>query len=110
MQRLDVTVGPPPVAQRPPHRGEGALQRRVADELPLPDLLAQLLLGDDALAVAEQIDQHLEDFRPQSDGLAGALEDIPLGIQDTVAEGLAQDRIPRAGPAHRHRTGGHKSP
>jgi hypothetical protein len=53
VQRLDVTLVPPGVADSAPHGGQGALQGGVADRLPLPDLRAQLLLGDDALALGE---------------------------------------------------------
>jgi hypothetical protein len=79
VQRLDMAVVSPAATQRPSHGGEGALQGGVANELTVLHLLAQLLLGDDALALAEQIDQHLKDFRPQSNELSGAVEDIPLG-------------------------------
>jgi hypothetical protein len=52
-QRLDIAVVPSAAAQGPPRRGEGAFQRRVADALAVPDLLAQLLLADHALALGE---------------------------------------------------------
>jgi hypothetical protein len=106
MQRLDITVVSPAAAQGQRTGGDGALQRRVADEPSVPDLLAQLLLGDDALAMGEQIDEQAEHFRPQADRLSRPVQDIALGIQDTVAEGIVHGRSPRPGPAHRRRHDG----
>src|SRR5262249_28120912 len=65
VERLAQLLRLPTVSNGLAHRSDGALQRRLADELPGPDLLAQRLLRDHPLALGEQVEEHLEHFGPR---------------------------------------------
>jgi hypothetical protein len=63
-------------------------QRGITDELLGPDLIAQLLFGDDLLAMRKQVGENLEHFTPQPDGLASALQHMALRVERTRAEDI----------------------
>ena len=63
-----------------------ARQRRLTDEPIAPDGVEELGLGNDPLAVLDQIAEHVEDLRLHCDGRAGALEQVPIGVEQDVAE------------------------
>src|SRR5262249_11799850 len=60
IKRLDEPLIPSAVPNRLSHRFYRALNRRVTDELLWPELLTQLLLGDDSFGLCEQIGQGLK--------------------------------------------------
>jgi len=68
------------------HGFDRTLQRRIADELPWPDPLAQLLLGDDSGRMRRQVSQSLERFASQSANTPGAGQHIALRVECTLAE------------------------
>jgi hypothetical protein len=55
-------LGVPAVAHRLPHGPQRTLQGRSGNELLWPHLLAQFVLVNDAVAMLQEIHQHLEDF------------------------------------------------
>src|SRR5438132_12988130 len=64
IDRLDELLSAPAVPNRLAHGFDCTLQRRNADELLRPDLLTQLLLGNDPVGVRQQVDEDLEHFVP----------------------------------------------
>jgi len=60
---LDDPLRLPAVAYTHTDRADATLQRRITDGEPTPDLVAQLLLGDDPVAMRQEIAEHLEDLR-----------------------------------------------
>ena len=58
------------VADRLAHRIDVAGQGRFGDDPPAPHRIQQVVLADDALAVLHQIEQQVEDLRPDRDRLA----------------------------------------
>jgi hypothetical protein len=95
VERLDELLGAPAVANRLAHPPDGALQRRIADELVGPHLLAQLLPGDDALPMCQQVGEDLEHFRPKPDGLPSAVQGIETGVEGTVPKDIEHGWTPR---------------
>ena len=87
-------MGAPAIADGLAHGSQRAFEGGVADEPLRPDLLAQLLLQDRAVPMLQQVEQHLEHFGPQPHGLAGALQPMLLGIEDTVVELVHHHRLP----------------
>ena len=84
--RLDHGLPPRAVAHRPARQGHAGIQCLVADGLPGPDLLHQLTLGHDAVAVCEQVGEHLEHLGPDVHQRPGAGQRICLGIEGRVAK------------------------
>src|SRR4029434_658061 len=72
---------------------QDAFQCCIADDGVGPHLLAQLLLGDHAVAMGEEIMEHLKHFAPQRDGLPRPLHDIELRIQRTVPEDIPHTEV-----------------
>ena len=57
------------VADRAPRRADARVERRVRHHAPLPHRLEQLVLADDAIAVLQQIGEHVEHLRLDRHGL-----------------------------------------
>src|SRR5262249_48445335 len=55
---------------------------------------AQLLFGDDAITMGEEIDEHLEHFGAHVDRLPGALHLIALRVEGIVAKDVEHDCSP----------------
>jgi hypothetical protein len=49
----------------------------------------EFLLGDDTIAMAQQVDEHLKDFAPELDQLPSVMQLIPLGVKHIVAKDVA---------------------
>jgi hypothetical protein len=64
-------------------------QRIVADKLPRPQALEQLLIGDHAQAVLHEISEDIEDLRSQGHKLPSAPQFIALGIEAVVPKHIA---------------------
>jgi len=67
VQGLDHALGLSVVADRSSGLLDPAGHGRLADEPPAPDLVHQLFLADDPIAVVDQIDQDVERLRFQRD-------------------------------------------
>jgi hypothetical protein len=63
-------------------------------------MLTQIVLGNDPITMEEKVMQHLEDFGAESGRLAGPVQHIELGVQDTIIENIDHDVSPSwgAGP------------
>jgi hypothetical protein len=69
---LDALLSTAAVTDGLAHGFDRTLQGRLADELLRPDVLAQLVLGDGAVGVRQQIGEGLKHFAPHPDVLTGA--------------------------------------
>jgi hypothetical protein len=74
------------VADSAPSGFDPARQRRLAHEPVAPHVVEQLGLGDDAIAVHDQIPQHVEDLRLDWLGRAAATELEEIGVELTIVE------------------------
>ena len=74
VERLDAALRLSTIANRLAHRHQTRIQGSIGDELLGPQVLKELIFGDDTLAMANQVVQHLKDFRAQLDGFATAGE------------------------------------
>src|SRR5262249_46950951 len=86
IDRLDELLSAPAVSNRLAHGFDRTLQRCLADGLLRPDLLTQLLLGNDPVGMCQQVDQDLEHFVSQSTDMPGTTQLIALRVEDTLAE------------------------
>ncbi len=78
------------VAERlaqPRHR---AIHCVVGDERAGPDLLVEVLLGNQPVAVLEQVDQEMKDPRLEVDGLAVAAQQLGRGVDLELRRTVAQ--------------------
>ena len=87
MERPDDALRGSVVADCPPRGLDAAGQCGLADEPVTPHLVEQLDLGDHAVAVAEQMDEYVEDLRLDSHRSAVATQLTPLGIELAAVEG-----------------------
>jgi hypothetical protein len=96
---LDELLSASAVADGLAHAFDRALQRRIADELLGPDLLAQLLLGDSAVVVRQQVGEGPENFPPRPDALAGPAQHMALRVEFILPEDVdhGESPPPRAG-------------
>jgi hypothetical protein len=70
--RLNASLRAPVVANRLACQLDAVLQGRIADERLGPYLLGQLLLGNHPVAMLKEVDEDLENFGLEPDGLIGA--------------------------------------
>ena len=68
------------------HRVDAAVDRRVRDDAAAPHGSDQIVLADDALAVAEQMQQQIEYLRLDLNDLAAAAQLAPLGIEQMIGK------------------------
>jgi hypothetical protein len=72
------------VTHRNTHGAKTALQGGLTDGEPLPNLVAQFLLGDHAVTMLDEIAEYLEDLGSQPSSLACPVQGIELRVQDTI--------------------------
>ena len=60
------------VADRMPDRIDAAGERRLGNDSPFPDGVEQIILADHAITVVDQVDEQIEDLRPDIDQLGAA--------------------------------------
>ncbi len=70
-------------------RSNTAAQGIIRDELARPQALEQLVAGNDAVAMPQEIGENIEDLRAQRDGFSGSTQFIPLGVEAIVAKDIA---------------------
>ena len=71
MDRLDEPLLPPPVADSPARRRQPAGQGGLTDEPAQPQLIEELFLGHDPVAVLDEIGQDIEHLGLELGHLAG---------------------------------------
>ena len=74
------------VADRLAHRIDVTGQGRFGDDPPTPHRIQQIILADDALAVLHQVEQQVEDLRPDRNRLGPPGELPPVGVEHVVSE------------------------
>src|SRR5262249_33843021 len=94
IERLQEPLAPPAVSNRLAHGFDRTLECGVADELLGPDLLAQLLLGDDPVGMDQHIGQDLKHLAPQPVDAPGAGQLRALRIEGTLAEDVQHRGTP----------------
>ena len=83
------------VADRAPGGIDAAGQGRLRHNAAIPNCANQIILADDALAVADQILQKVENLGSTgiADRLAAQL--APVGVERVILEEIAQFPVPR---------------
>jgi hypothetical protein len=84
--RLDDRLRVPTITHTQAHQPDAALQRRIANELLRPYLLAQLLLRNHMVAMLQEIEEYLKDLGGESQASTGPAQGIETGIERTVSE------------------------
>jgi hypothetical protein len=85
---LDDLLRLPTVAHVRAHGSNTALQAGIGDCQTLPDIVTQLLLGDDSLALRDEVAEYLKHLGRQDGGLPRSAECMELCIEDTVCEAV----------------------
>ena len=98
-QRLDQALPLPGIADCSPDDVQARRQRCIRHAPPLPDRVDQVVLADDALPVADQVIEEVEDLWRNGDHLHPATQFAPVGVEYIVLEVIAQD----ANPLDNHR-------
>jgi hypothetical protein len=86
--RLDDALRLPAVPHRDAHGAQAALKGSITDRVPLPDLLAQFLLGDYPIAMFDEIAERLKDLRRQPGTLTRPMQDKELRVQGTIGKAV----------------------
>jgi hypothetical protein len=94
MDGADHPLLPAAVADRAAGGLHPAGQRRGGHEPAAPDLVQQLGLGDDTVAVAHEVGQHLEHLRLQMPGLAVPAQLIAQVVELAVATAAHAPLLP----------------
>ena len=96
VDRADQALIAPVVADRPPGGLDAARQGRLGDEPVAPDLVEQLGLRDDPVAVPDEVVEHVHDLWLDRDLLAATLELHRVGVERHVSESHPHRRQLRA--------------
>jgi hypothetical protein len=86
VHRADQALVTPVVADRSPGGLDAARQRRLGDEPVAPDLVEQLGLRDDPVAVPDEVVEHVHHLRLDRDPLPATLELHGIGVERHVSE------------------------
>ena len=82
------------VADRFSRGVDAARQRRVGDDAAVPDGLDQVILGDDAVTVLDQVNQEIKHLRLDRDGLAAAGQFAQGSVKHMVGKVKLQVFVP----------------
>ena len=93
-QRPDQPLFGPAVADGTADRADPRVQRRFGNDPFAPDRLDQFIPADDALAVADQIFEQIEDLRFDGDGGCTAAKLAPVQVQDEIVKKIKQINTP----------------
>jgi hypothetical protein len=85
---VDDPLGLPRIAHRLARRPDAGVQRGLADELLGHQLLQQLLLGDEALTMRDEVGQYIEDLGPELDQGPGPPQLIAVDVEAIVAKSI----------------------
>jgi hypothetical protein len=85
------------VADRIARRIDPRAQCRFRDDPPLPHRSQQIVLADDALAVADRVFEEVKNLRLEGDQRAAAAQLAPRGIQGEIFKGVEQCTAPPIG-------------
>jgi hypothetical protein len=97
VHRADAALQPAVVSDGLSSCLDAARQRGLRDEAITPDLVEQLVLGHDAVAVLQQIHENVENLRLELDHLAR-----PIHLEQVCVELAVLEPVPhRQGVCHR---------
>jgi hypothetical protein len=82
------------VTDRLAHGVDVAGQGRFGDDAPAPDHSQQVVLADDVLAILHEVEQQVEDLRPNRDGLGMPGQLPPIGVERVLSEQILHFRAP----------------
>jgi hypothetical protein len=91
VQRVNDPLGVARI-DRPAKLLDARVECGVGDDSPWPQALKKLGLGDSAPALLEQMQQQLEDSRPQRHELTGAPQLAPLDVQGAIEEAVSHQQ------------------
>ena len=83
------SAGPALYPQRLAQCLQTGFQRLVADKLVRPQVLEEFLLGNEPLAMRQEIDEHLKHLAPELERLPRAMQLLALRVQDILAKDVA---------------------
>ena len=74
------------------HGVDSAAERRVGNDPSLPDFSNQLVLGDNARAMADQIMEEVKNLGFDRNDIASAPQLTPLGVEQIIGKEVGQAR------------------
>src|SRR5262245_16080198 len=78
------------VAERAPCRADAGAQRRLRDDAALPNHVDQLVLADDPIAVANEVNEQVEYLRLDMNDRPGAPQFLPRDVDIEIGEAEVQ--------------------
>src|SRR6266508_5286048 len=96
VQRANEALVVAAVAERAPCRADSGAQRRLRDDAALPNHVDQLVLADDPIAVANQVNEQIEYLRLDMNDRPGAPQLLPRDVDLEIGEAEVQS----GGPPH----------
>ena len=73
---------------------QAGCQRRVRYAAPIPNGVNEVVFADDALPVADQVIEQIEDLGRDRDHIGAAIQLAPVGVECVVLEEIAQAANP----------------
>jgi hypothetical protein len=95
-QRLDQALLLAAVADRASNDVAGG-HRRVGDDAAVPDGGDEVVLADHALAVGDQVSEHIEHLRRNGNRVHPATQLSPVGVEHAILEEITQAAVPISG-------------
>ena len=89
VQRAQEARRPPPLPQRPAQGLNTGGQRLLPDKLTGPQLREELRLGDDPIAMYQEVDEHLIRLAPDLNGHPSVMQLMALGVKHIIAKAIA---------------------
>ena len=96
-QRPDQALVVATVADRVPRDIEASGQRRIRDDAPLPDGADEIILANNALSVADQEIEKIENLRRDRNHIFTATQLAPISVEQAILEEIAQVAVPSSG-------------
>src|SRR5499427_10119698 len=90
VQRANETLVVAAVAERAPGRADARAQCRLRDDASLPNRLKQLVLADDSITVADEVNKEVEDLRLDVNDRAGAPHLLSCEVDLEIGEAEIQ--------------------
>src|SRR4029077_6440398 len=100
-QGLDEALFRPGIADQDPCDIQAGRHCRIGYDTPVPDGADEIILADDALPVADQVIEQVEDLGCDGDDVRPATQLAPVGVERESLEKIAQAAVPLGHPYHR---------
>ena len=82
------------IADRAPSDIQARRQCSIGYDTPIPDGVDEVILADDALSVADQVIEQVEDLGRDGDDVRPAMQLAPVSVERERLEKIAQAAIP----------------